>query len=177
MELDIQVNDKLTIKERFDWPLADLNVSPTEFIQLFCQELELSALNQQKMKIQLLSQLLEYTLSNQNINKSRQKVQEEEVEQQPIVLKQNIFNSEAQVEEKSGNAPSGHGAGGQQMDLETPDKDNAAGVGAVAKPEEPEEFRISTRRRAESKRTIIQTQYFIPTRSHYFKDKKTCKHC
>jgi len=36
------MTETIVIRERFDWNLQESNVSPTKFIKLFCQKLNLT---------------------------------------------------------------------------------------------------------------------------------------
>jgi hypothetical protein len=54
-KLDIELNEKLILKERFNWNLAEENVSPAEFIDEFVAALKLPEINRDKLTDQLLT--------------------------------------------------------------------------------------------------------------------------
>jgi hypothetical protein len=51
------VNNKLIIRERFDWSLDDTNISPSKFAERFCAEMGLPESNIENMKKQIITQV------------------------------------------------------------------------------------------------------------------------
>ena len=56
-QLDIQINEKLLIRDHFDWRLDDTTISPTIFSEKLCAELNLPESNRENIKNQIISQV------------------------------------------------------------------------------------------------------------------------
>jgi len=50
LQLDIEINEKLVIKDRFDWNLNEENVSVDEFVNELCDSLRLPEINRTRLK-------------------------------------------------------------------------------------------------------------------------------
>ena len=58
------INDKLIIRERFDWNLSHEHISVKEFTQLYVERLQLPASNLSSIRTQILTQLIDYIERN-----------------------------------------------------------------------------------------------------------------
>ena len=59
-KLDVQINDKLIIRERFDWNLNHENISVKDFSELYVERLNLPPSNATSIRIQILTQVFSY---------------------------------------------------------------------------------------------------------------------
>lgn len=68
LQLDIEINDKLVIRERFDWPLDYINVSPGAFAERLVSELGVPESNIENIKKQIITQIIDHVERNTNPN-------------------------------------------------------------------------------------------------------------
>ena len=72
VEIDIPLDENTVIKDKFDWDLSKDKISPGDFAQDMVTHLRLPQECVEKIKYQILSQIMEHLKAN-----TRQKVQEE----------------------------------------------------------------------------------------------------
>lgn len=72
VEIDIPLDDNIIIKDKFDWDLSKDKISPTDFAQEIVTILKLAPEYVDKIRYQILSQIMEHLKTN-----TRLKVQEE----------------------------------------------------------------------------------------------------
>lgn len=56
--MDIEINENLVIKDRFDWNLNDENVCVEDFVNELCDTLGLPEVNRARLKYSLLYQVI-----------------------------------------------------------------------------------------------------------------------
>jgi len=80
INVDIQINEKLIIRERFDWRLDDTTISPSLFAEKFCSELNLPEPNRENIKNQIMMQLIDHIEKNTFFPRNRTGKQYDNVE-------------------------------------------------------------------------------------------------
>jgi len=80
INVDIQINEKLIIRERFDWRLDDTTISPSLFAEKFCTELNLPEPNRENIKNQIMMQLIDHIEKNTFFPRNRTGKQYDNVE-------------------------------------------------------------------------------------------------
>jgi len=101
LQLEIEINDKLVIRERFDWPLDYVNISPALFADRLCTQLGLPEGNVDNIRKQILAQVIDHIEKSTNPLQKSKTMKSEQIE--PEVEAQNFdYLGERKDEEEIG---------------------------------------------------------------------------
>ncbi|KRX08228.1 hypothetical protein PPERSA_07708 [Pseudocohnilembus persalinus] len=168
IELDIPINENLVIKERFDWDLSQMNISASEYVNIFCDKFYLDDDIKSKLMDQLLTQLVEHVEKYTKQKKKQFELQEDgdiqKIKKQYLFQqKEDIQNQQSQINYQNNN-------------ISTKELTN---LDFQKDEEHKEEVRMTSRQKKLEllKKQVPSALSIQGTKSTYYRDKKQCKIC
>ncbi|KAL4451120.1 hypothetical protein ABPG74_021442 [Tetrahymena malaccensis] len=156
VELDIEINENLVIKDRFDWNLNDENVSVEDFVNELCDTLNLPEINRTRLKSSLIYQLIDYV--ERNTYNPRLKNKDQKNDDEEYELDEDI---------KEGIANSSKISGLNESKLQS----------QLREQQEEDQKKTARQRKLDEMRRSSNSQIQPIGKASYIRDRRSCKNC